>query len=164
MIRLTGAVFLVVCGWGAGFGAAAKCRESLGLLERLDNYLACMAGELEYTAAPLCRIAAELARRPVFRDFSFARRCALAAEGEPFSGVFAAAGNACFGGEAADCIGGLSDQLGMLPVAGQLAAISLCRSRLQPLLRQKREETRASAALCRRLGLLAGAAAAVLLW
>ena len=164
MRKLAGAFFLLICGWGGGFWSAARCRSRLNRLELLDSYLACLSEELEYTAAPLCRIAKELARRPAFVRFPFARRCADAREGEPFALVFAGAVQAFFSGAEAEAPAILAGQLGVLPVSEQLAAIDRCRGRLQQLLEQKRAETGRSAELCRRLGVLAGTAAAVLLW
>lgn len=167
MMRLAGALLVLLCGWGAGASAAAGRRLWLRRVAAVEDYLSCLEADLQYTRAPLWQIAARLAARGEFAALPLAQVCGRAAPDRPFSAEFRSA--VCqqrkeLGQQCCDALEGLAGQLGTLPANPQLEALELCRRRLEEIRCRQEPIIAQQCRLWHSLGILGAAAAVVLLW
>ena len=154
----------------AGLGLLRACRMSARVteLEGCLSFLDSLEEELRYTRAPIGRIAASLAGREEYARLPLAREWARGCqEGKPsweaFQRAVESRDSSLAPGDR-QTVAPLAQVLGCTDLEGQLSAIRLVSTllgrRLEEATRQKDSRARMDISL----GVLAGAAAAVLLW
>lgn len=136
-------------------------------LEKSISYVTALADELKYTLAPIDRIVNRLASRGEYAGLSFAGSCArLCSQGLCFEQAFSQAlseEKTALKPDDLMALTPLSQVLGAVDIDGQLSALAHSRSLLSQRLEQAREERRTYSRLYSTLGLLSGAAIAIVL-
>ncbi len=139
----------------------------VGELEKSISYVIALADELKYTLAPIDRIVARLAGRGEYADLSFVGGCARRCSGglrfeQAFEQALLDEKTALKQDDILTLLP-LAQVLGAVDIEGQLSALALSRSLLDQRLEQAREERRTYSRLYSTLGLLSGAAIAIVL-
>ena len=167
-MKLLGIAMVVTCAAGLGVLRACRLAGRVGELERCLSFLDSLGEELRYTRAPIGRVAASLAAREDYARLPLAREWDRGCrEGKPSWEAFQR------GVEARDSFLTAADRQTLAPLAqvlgctdleGQLSAIGLVSTLLERRLEEAARQKEGRARMEVSLGILAGAAAAVLLW
>ena len=167
-MKLVGIAMIVACTAGLGLLRACRMSARVAELEGCLSFLDSLEEELRYTRAPIGRIAASLAGREEYARLPLAREWARGCqEGKPsweaFQRAVESRDSSLAPGDR-QTVAPLAQVLGCTDLEGQLSAIRLVSTllgrRLEEATRQKDSRARMDISL----GVLAGAAAAVLLW
>lgn len=167
-MKLLGIAMVMTC--AAGLGVLRACRLSgrVGELERCLSFLDSLGEELRYTHAPIGRVAASLAGREDYRSLPLAREWDRGCrEGLPSWEAFQQgvdARDSLLTPADRQTLAPLAQVLGCTDLEGQLSAISLVSTLMERRLEEASRQKDSRARMEVSLGVLAGAAAAVLLW
>ena len=166
MMRLIGILCLVTACAGIGCCRSAKLHEDVLSLERLCAMLDDAAACIRHQRLELWELLSFLAAHPNNRRFRFLHKVAeqlspLTVPAELWKQ--AVMSDRAVPDAAKPILSALGAGLGTTDCEGQLAALSLYRGQLQRAAADAREIFRTKGKLCRTLGLLGGAMAAVVL-
>lgn len=166
MIRLCGILCLVCASAGTGFYRAHRLREDVRSLELLCGWTEDAAACIRHQQMELPELLAFLASHPNYRRFRFPGEvCRELSPLQP-PGVLwerAVLADSAVPASARSILIGLGNTLGTTDCEGQIAALTLYRHQLTQALAAARETLGTKGKLCRSLGLLGGAMAAVIL-
>ena len=167
-MKLLGIAMVMTCAAGVGVLRACRLAGRVGELERCLSFLDSLGEELRYTQAPMDRVAASLAARADYACLPLAREWhrGLAA-GKPGWEAFhraVEARDSLLTPADRQTLAPLAQVLGCTDLEGQLSAIGLVSTLLQRRLEEASRQKDSRARMEVSLGILAGAAAAVLLW
>lgn len=146
-LRILGALALVGCGWCTGGAVQAKIAAHEAALRRCIELLRRVRQEVAYRRTDLGVLSEELQREGLLPPGSALQTLAAPPElAKPEAACFAA----CF------------SQLGRAGAQQECERLDYYAQRLEAYLRAAQSRTQSAAALCRRLGLAAGAVLALL--
>ena len=150
-----------------GMLLASNVSARLRRLESCVSLLSEISGRLLHLQPTVHSLITSLAGQERFEQLVFLRQCAQAmGAGQTFSFGWASALDACahqLGGEGAATLATLGDVLGRSDLDSQLAALALARQQLERQVQAARENAVTQSKLYRSMGVLGGAAAAIIL-
>ena len=169
MLRLVGALLLLLSGGLLGLGAAGQLGEHVRCLQALDGALERMERELAFRLTPMPELLSRLARSTPDPAGALFAQCLAGfdrLEEEGLAGLWRQAVQAAklpLEREELDLLIGLGEVLGRYDGAGQQEAVAAVRLELLPYLRRAEEERTRLGRVYGTLGLTAGAFLVLLL-
>lgn len=161
-----GMICVMLCCAGTGILAAGKLRRDVQALEALCAWMTAASAMMRYECPDCREWLLRMGDEPQFAGFTFAGETArmLSPLCPPLEcWACAVSADAAIPDAARESLLHLGASLGSTDLEGQLAALSLCRERLETALVQARENARVRGKLYRALGLLTGAMAGVMI-
>ncbi len=160
-------LLLVLAAAGTGCMAAHRLQTDRDALRTLCAWTEDAASQIRYMQAELPELLGMFAGHPVYGRFRFAGQ--ILAELSPLTPPqmlwrSAVEGDAAVPDAARSSLIRLGTSLGTTDTEGQLAALALCRTELLKAAEEAAESARVKGKLYRALGVLGGAAVAVLAW
>ena len=165
-MKLAGIVCIVLACACAGYLASLRLREELHALELLCVWTEDAAACIRHQRTELGELLGYLSEHPNYRRFGFLREvCLQLSPMTPPDALWerAVCADRAVPATARESLIRLGKALGTTDCEGQLAVLALTRTQLTQAAADAREVCRTKGKLCRALGLLGGAMAAVML-
>ena len=164
---MAGILLIVLSCSMIGMLLASNLSARLRRLESCLSLLSEISGRLEYLQPTMYSLITSLAGQERFEQLVFLRQCAQSMQaGRPFSSSWASALDECshqLGREEAAILASLGDILGRSDLESQLSALALAKQQLEQRVDTAREKVLTQSKLYRSMGVLGGAAAAIIL-
>ena len=167
MLKTVGLVLVVLCCSGCGAMMAANLRRRMAALQKTQLFLHLLSERLSYTLCPVQELFAELAGEPLLRELDYIAACSRRLQArEPFPEALRESvleSRLPLNERDREVLVSLCPIIGASDVENQLSGLALIRANLSGQAGQAREQVQRRARLYRSLGVLAGAAMAILL-
>ncbi len=163
-MKTLGCLLLLIMCIGTGLYAASRLQARTRRLQLLVQLINDMMQALRYTLPPVDVLIAQLQAQPCYRNLELLAAYDDTSPMLSFPERFAAAVEAAhYSPDETEILQQVGATLGSTDLDGQLAALTLCKSRLEVLLTQSSQRQRTHGNLYRSMGVLGGLFLVILL-